>query len=349
MKNEVDKKILKRIKESKKDYDKASQKAELLKKNKVFQDELRGIKKRLGKKFFELGNLDIKELTRIFENNVLLTLDYPKINYLELDIPIDEAEGLHSQAQFYGDYSDDPISEIEKDSFFNSPDLNTVLVYEEDLESIRTKITHKFRVLERYSEKWMEFCSKWTIDLSWDGKLSSFSRFQGELVNIGWNYKDDDWPIYIKIGAHTTLDDIKVRWHKVETMQRHIYERVQKSSNFGRDLCWFDLKKEYGLSYGKIAKLWIKYCSEDVDFLVIKRIQRKKERKELRKEDALELLEEIYSDNAMDDVRIQFEEERKIYIEGPHSPFIDVIKHAIKSMNERIQSYYRKKTLFKLA
>ena len=286
------KEILKLIKEGKKDYDKASQRAELLKQNKVFQDELRGIKKRLGKEFFELMNVDVKELAKISKDNALLTLDYPKINFLELDIPIDETEGLHYQALFYGDYRNDPISEIEQDSFFKSPDLNTVLVYEEYLESIRTKIKSKFRVLERYSERWAEFCSKWDIDVGWDGKLSSLSQFQGEFVNIQRNFDDPNWPISIKIGAYTTIDDIKKRWPTIETMQRSVYERVPKSRNFGRDFCWYRLKKEYGFSYGKIAKLWIKHCPEDINLLVIKRIKRE-ERKELGEEDALELLEEI--------------------------------------------------------
>jgi len=334
----VDKEILKRIEESKKDYDKNAQRAELLKRNKTFLNELEGIKKRLGNKFFELKKVDIKKLTKISNDNLLLKLDYPKENIFKSEVPLEEVNSAYLHYLYYGEYNGyNPKVAIEKDYYFDSPDLNTVLVYDEDLDSIRTKIICKSGIIEKYMEKWIEFCTKWHTDVDWDGKLSSLSKFQNPLVSIGTDYRNLDLPIHINIGPWTSWKDIKDRWDDIEILKEMVSTKPQKSQNFSRDLCWYDLNKKLKLSPGKIAKLWIEHCPKDIDLLVIKKIKRAE--RELSEEKASELLEEIRGDPTMNDLKIQFENEREIYIKGPYSPFTDLIKKAIKSMSSKIKEF----------
>jgi hypothetical protein len=339
--NMKEEEIKKLIENSKKDYDKKTQRAALLKRNKNFLNELGGIKKRLGNEFYKVKDVNVNKIKEITNDNIMLKLDYPKANIFISEEPLEEVDMAYVEYLFYGEFDGyNPRAAIKDDSYFkNSPDLDTVIVYDEDLNSLQTKITCKFQVLRAYVEKWIEFCAKWQIDSSWGGELSTLSKFQNPLVSISINYRNLGLPIQINIGPWTSWKDIKQRWHEIELIKRTSFSKPKKKSRvFSRDLCWYDLNKKFKLSPGKIGKLWIKHRPEDVDLLVMKKVRRD-EKKELSEEKASELLREIKIDPAMNDLKIQFEKEREIYVEGPYSPLKDLIKKAIKSMDSKIKEF----------
>jgi len=337
----MNKDVLRRIKESKKDYDKKTQRAALLKRNKNFLNELEGIKKRLGNEFYKVKDVYVHKLKETSNDNILLKLDYPKANIIISEKPLEDVDAAYLEYHLYRGFDGyNPRAAIKDDSYFkNSPDLDTVIVYDEDLNSLQTKIICKFQVLRAYVEKWIEFCAKWQIDSSWGGELSTLSKFQNPLVSISINYRNLGLPIQINIGTWTSWEDIKQRWHEIELIKRTSFSKPKKKSQvFSRDLCWYDLNKKFKLSPGKIGKLWIKHRPEDVDLLVMKRVRRD-EKNELSEEKASELLREIKIDPAMNDLRIKFEKEREEYVEGPYSPLKDLIKKAIKSMDLKIKEF----------
>lgn len=302
----MDKEVLKLIEESKKPFHIENQRGELLKRNEMFLKELEGISKRLGKEFFKTKELSREKLGELSNDNILLKLDYPKVKIMEIDCPVEEAELADFYKEFWGSPKEiyDPLSEIERDSFFESRDIDTILVYDKDLDNIRTKIEFKLTVLDRYKKEWKIFCVKWRIDNKWNGNLSNL------LISIGFDY-------------------------------RSLYKKG-KGSNFNRDLCWYDLNKKKGYSPGGIAKLWLKYRPEDIDKLVAQKIKRKY--KISKGMSISDFLKKIKSDDPrMKEIRDDFEEEKKIYATGQvgrakFTPrFIDVIKKAINRMDKRIK------------
>lgn len=333
--------IHKLIEKSKKNYDKKTQRAALLKRNKNFLNELEGIKKRLGNEFYKVKDVNVNKIKEFSNDNILLKLDYPKANIIISEEPLEKVDAAYLEYHLYGGFDGyNPRAAIKDDSYFkNFPDLDTVIIYDEDLNSLRTKIICKFQVLRAYVERWIEFCAKWQIGSSWGGELSTLSKFQNPLVSISINYRNLGLPIQINIGPWTSWKDIKQRWHEIELIKRTSFSKPKKKSQvFSRDLCWYDLNKKFKLSPGKISKLWIKHRPKDVDLLVIKRVRRE-EKNELSEEKASELLREIKIDPAMNDLRIKFEKEREIYVDGTYSPLKDLIKKAIKSMDLKIKEF----------
>jgi hypothetical protein len=81
---DLDKEILKRIQDSRIDFDKKEQRTELLKRNERFLNELNGIKDRLGQKFFKVRNISNKTIRQISDDNPLLKMDYPKLKFILL-------------------------------------------------------------------------------------------------------------------------------------------------------------------------------------------------------------------------------------------------------------------------
>lgn len=337
----MDKEILRRIEESKRDYDKNHQRAELLKRNKMFSNEFEGISKRFGNEFFKVKNLSYNKLSKISYDNILLKLDYPKIKFLVPSSIYKKKGGAEEyfKIKIQGDLKDSGDVQglnIEEDSFFQKKNLD--LIYEKKTRKIDKIIKYKNRVLERYKKEWEEFCHRWGIDPKWNGNLSRLSKCLRSLVGIWVMDYGYQKPIAIIIGPWTTLEDIKNNWKDIEKLQKEICFKEEQSSNFNRDLCWYDLKREFKLSYSKIAKLWIENCPEDIDLLVIKRIRRK-EKVELGDEVALELLDEIKSDSSLKELKHQFEMEKDDYIRGYYSPFMDTIKKSIKRMESRLKKY----------
>ena len=78
-------------------------------------------------------------------------------------------------------------------------------------------------------------------------------------VEVIYKPGEDDWhpQLLIKITEWTTMNDVKSIWNKVETCQNLMSKKLEKKTNFTRDLCWHDLNKELGLKPRQIAEIWI--------------------------------------------------------------------------------------------
>ncbi|TFH49516.1 MAG: hypothetical protein E4G89_04710 [Methanothrix sp.] len=54
-------------------------------------------------------------------------------------------------------------------------------------------------------------------------------------------------------------EDITAIWKQVEELKKKIFGFSDRDKwNFGDALCWYDLNKQYKMSFGKIALLWVK-------------------------------------------------------------------------------------------
>lgn len=354
----MEKRIKKLIETSKKNYDPKGQRVELLKRDETFLSELEGIKKRLGEEFFKILKEDINQFRKKSKNNILYQMDYPKTEIFESDVPIEEVEDAYSYYLIHGEYDGyNPKAAIKRDSFFDGADLNTVIVYEVDLNDTRTKIECKCIVLERYREKWVEFCRKWNIYSAWDGKLSSLYKYQLPFVMIQFNEEDVHFPIQIKMSAWANKDDLNKKWDEVEEIKKSIFDKRKKSEQiFGRDLCWYDLNKnpKFNKSPREIAKLWEEILQEDVELLTleyekkqtpimtdIEKFFNEKEIAELKGEPLgnIKLLKEIKTGRLSSEYSLK--EMKEFYTLGTASkndypPFVKTIQVAIKRMEDYI-------------
>ena len=226
-------------------------------------------------------------------------------------------------------------------------------------------------------QQWTQFCYRWHIDPDWNGKLDSLSENIASPVEIAIHPEPENALkayISLKIDSWTTLNDIKQVWPIIEKYQKkYLSQKVEMKTNFGRDLCWYDLFKNYNLSHRQIAELWIeKYPNdESIDLIIMRRIKKDKiimneikgaiekddELKELRGvvlEDT-EFLTEIKSGRLSKKFKKVFDEERDFYISGKTDrgkltpPLLNMIKQAIKRIDENINQmeldekfYYRK-------
>jgi len=286
----MNKEILKLIENSKKEYDKISQRAELLTRNKSFKKELEEISSRLGEDFFK---------------------------DLEKRIQKEKEKGLP-------DY-------IPKELF--------------DLQ-----------------EEWFSFCNRWHISHDWDRQINSLHKFIKKTVAIvdDIDFETYEGRLYLRIDAWTTLEDIHAIWPKIEKAQKEYFIlKAEKKVNFGRDLCWYDLYKEYKLSHRQIAKLWEEKYPQDIDLLVINRIKqnsetmkdikeyiKKEQLKELegRELDDQELLKEIKTGKLAKEYQAHFDNEREFYATGKISnrkitpPFVEMIKQAVIRIQKHINN-----------
>lgn len=303
--------IIKQIKDIKRTYTKKEQRAELLKRNPKFLNELKELNARIKEK---CGGLDIKTITS-------------------------------------------------PGAFYKYPELTEDALIDNDLGGA----VHPFIY---FHNKFMEFCQRWNLYLDWDGDINnlSISIFETPIVvfdhwaagvsRINFSRIIRGFPSSFYLGlwldAWTTLNDIKQIWPKIEKLQKRIfdYKAEKKSNTFGRDLAWHDLKKIYGLSYGKIAKAWIEHCPEDIDSIVIKAFKKKNTKilkEKLRGctsilDEYISLLRMIGAGELGEDVRAEYKAEKELYSTGVTESgkrftprFIDAIKQGIK----RIEFYIK--------
>lgn len=356
----MEKSIKKLIETSKKNYDPKAQRVELLKRDETFSSELEGIKKRLGIKFFKTLKEDINQLHKKSKDNILYLMDYPKTFIFESDVSIEEVEEAYSHYLIFGEYDGyNPKAAIKRDSFFDGADLNTVIVYEVDLDNIETKIECKCIILERYREKWIEFCRKWNIYSAWDGKLPGLLENLYSFIEVQFNEDDNHFPIHIKMSAWVTRNELDEKWGEIKEIKKSIVDKRKKSEQtFGRDLCWYDLNKnpKFKKSPREIAELWEEIYPEDVDFFTldylmidphtmkdIKELIKEKGIKDLfsKKIDNKKLLMEIKTGRLSQEYGNHFKEMRVFYISGEASkkeypPFLKTIKVAINRMEDYI-------------
>jgi hypothetical protein len=217
------------------------------------------------------------------------------------------------------------------------------------------------------NEEWSVFCDRWHIDPDWNGEIDSLEKYTGKPVEITIQPKFESSTkvfLLLKVDSWTTLDDIRQVWPKVEKYQKkYLYQKIEKKTTFGRDLCWYDLNKKHGLSYKEIANLWNNKYQEDIDLLIIRRIKKDKivmdqiedakKRDDKLKEligrvlDDQEFLKEIKSGKLSEKFKYALNDEREFYLTGKTNrgkmtpPIDDLIKAAIK----RIEKYINKMEL----
>jgi len=319
--------ILKLIESIKEDYDKNSQRAELLIRNKKFLQDFKSIIKDLPDAFLSLKDFPKKVLTRKYKNNILIKLRYTQYRH-----------------KYWIEKQNRAIEDRAK---------------EWGVDKIENEIQWRFHLFEEDLEWWKSFCDTWSIDYEWDSKLESLNRYIRNPVEIYCiesppnNFKNkEDWAFFLRFNAWTTKEDINDKWQLVEWIQRNILGKYERKANFSRDLRWYDLYKKGNMTPKEIAELWIKKYPEDIDLLVIRKIKKdikeainKDERlKEFRRQelDDNELLKEIKSGKLMKKVEdyYDFNYEREDYASGKYPPFIDVIKKAIKRMENQIRQVY---------
>jgi len=108
--------------------------------------------------------------------------------------------------------------------------------------------------------------------------ITSITNF---LIAEGECHADDINPqeletngLYLKVDPWTQLEDIEKIWPRIEKMQRSTFGyKTRIKPNFGRDLCWYDLNKDHylgELSNGSISVLWKKYFSQNISRNTIK-------------------------------------------------------------------------------
>jgi hypothetical protein len=365
------KKISNILKRYRKNLNKNIQRAELMSRNKMFLEESSGISKRLGKLFFVVKDIPDKEL-----RNTLLRLDYPKVvsllDLMEKDDTYFEDRNLNTICR--GGSSDALTAGLGDRQQFSSPikerkerkerkelkellqsNIANMVAFLRDSPYIPENENDMFEakcfVLQKYKNKWKQFCDRWHIKYEWNGKLRSLVKYLRNPVEISFDTKEFKSIFWLHITRWTTLEDVRAIWGKVEKLQNWLWGKGEGRTNFARDLCWYDLHKECGLKPKQIAELWAKKHPEDIDVLVVRRIRKDITGDDLhgRVLDDSELVKEIRTGSLSSEYKSYFNGERNFYLTGKiktenkvltaSSPFVDVIKKAIKRMDTQIGGF----------
>jgi hypothetical protein len=334
-------------------FGKDRQRAELLKQNAVFLNELERIKNRLGKSFFKLFDLEIDDLDILKET--LFQSDFAEPVILISTMVPDE----HSNSPKFLYYTPgtpkdidgwpEEIVERKEDPLFEGLPLEWIIVSEEELEYKRPGIPalgmaglatpefisrSKSRIFNRYWKEWSSFLERWHISTNWDGDLKYLHVHALPSVIIELDRKNYNLPVIIRLGAWATLEDVKENWATVERKMKevHIY-RERESESFPRDQIWYRLNKEEMMSPSKIAQFWAGKVPKEIDLEVIEKVTRDEGAfEDVHME---ERLEEILSDDPkMDELRGRFIEARKAFI---RIGLKDKVKKSIKKTEQRIR------------
>lgn len=162
--------------------------------------------------------------------------------------------------------------------------------------------------------RWRKFCRRWQISILFgNNKLENLRKYvysnppifyrnpkKGKYITFvdlpdieassAQNIWSDPWElevkkedrfIYLRIDAWTQEKDIEKTLSRLKKLQQEIYGYSgREKRTFGRDLCWWDFhnKEEFGkLSYGSIVNRWKTYkdkkVSREVVRFGVKRIQ----------------------------------------------------------------------------
>jgi hypothetical protein len=311
-------------------YDKKAQKAELLKRNERFLSDLKRLKE-----FFP---------------------DFSKFRKIKLRYPT----GL-----YINPYSDHKAPNNTKDINVNNPLIklnyskykhkNWITIENKKIQYFRSadflnthpnpllfELDYRAGVFNSHFNLWKSFCNRWLINDDWDGELNTISDYLRNPTEIyfsreysGTFEEKGKWAFFIRINAWTALNDIRDKWQLIELIQKHILGKYESRTNFGRDLCWYDLKRLNGLSPKQISEFWEKAYPKDIDLLAIRKII-SKEKNDLVGEDGMALLQELASDPSLATLKEEFENERDNYRSGKYPLLQDVIKKAIGRMERQI-------------
>ena len=324
----MDRKVNNRIGRYKKDFDINTQRAELLLRNRNFQIEYDSV-------------MDITRLDR----------------FAERDESVREFKHTHSIRYFLENWKD-LLGKISVENF--SKELSEKSQLDElNSESYPAIVRAQFEPLGLGNlpvdlqqhiltclKEWGYFCERWGIKSDWDGVETTLKDHLKFAVEVIYKPGEDDWhpQLLIKITEWTTINDVKSIWNKVETCQNLMSKKLEKKTNFTRDLCWYDLNKELGLKPRQIAEIWIEKYQEQIEELVVRRMRKEIEQDTKREwPDDQELLTAIKTGDLKDEYSSNFEEEKAFYTTGEQDssgkftpPFVDAIKKAIKRMGEQI-------------
>jgi len=353
--------------QSKISFGKNRQRAELLKLNEIFLKELSGIINRLGEKFFKLNEeefpalaLESPETFFTYGDDLISSSDFLKPKIIIHDLIWLEGPNSEPQSIYYlPDTSEispgepvfglepgnryEPTFEIDppKDPYFDGFPLEVVTVSRNDKDFDRIKEPEflfrcKKKVFERYCIKWIEFLEKWHISCNWDGDLDNLHLHSLPSVIIERDNKYKNLPIVIRLGAWATLNDLKKTWPTVERLMKEarLY-RERESDNFIRDLSWYRMNKEEGMSPAKIARFWADKFPKEIDREIIEKITRDDDTFE--NVDLEDRLKEVLSgDPNLTELRDRFKEERALFL---RNGLKEKVKKSIKNLSEKINRF----------
>jgi len=335
-------------------FGKNRQRAELLKQNELFLEELSGIKNRLGETFFRLKHEEIDELGprafRAARRDALSKSDFAEPTVViedwfceehgsEFGTPIYSRPGTPTE----GDGLPESEVDIGRDPFFDCEHLDVVAVdrrdYDADPELLGRpafKSRCKEKVFERYLAKWDEFLNKWHISINWNGDLQYLHVHSLPSVIVERDEKNHNMPVIIHLGAWATLEDVKEAWVTVEEIMKEariFRERESEDKIFIRDMIWFRMNKEDATSPSKIAHFWAEKFPKEIDLEVIEKVTGNEDTFE--NVPLEERLEEVLSeDPKMAELRGRFIEARKAFI---RIGLKDKVKKSIKKTEEKIK------------
>lgn len=324
----MDRKVYNRIRRYKRDFDINTQRAKLLLRNRNFQFEYDSV-------------MDITQVDRFAERDELIK------------------EFRHTWTiRYFLDNFKDLLSKIDYESF--SKELSKIMPLDElNFESYTAIVREQFEPLGLGNlpmgsqqhllfclREWGSFCERWGIKSDWDGAKTTLKDHLKFAVEVIYKPGDDGWhsQLLLKITEWTTMNDVKSIWNRVEAYQNLMSKKLEKKTNFTRDLCWYDLNKELGLKPSQIAEIWIEKYPEQIEELVVRRM-RKEIKQDTKREwpDDQELLIAIKTGDLKDEYSSYFEEEKVLYTTGKQDssgkinpPFVAAIKKAIKRMGEQI-------------
>jgi hypothetical protein len=337
---------------SKIDFGKDRQRGELLKLNEIFLKELAGIKNRLGEKFFKLQEavfpaplFALPKEFPAYGDDLILQSDFSEPKIIVHDLRTLEGPNTESQSSYRLPdtpeiFPGEPEFEIDsvKDPYFDGFPLEVVVLgqHDPDRELARKKdpdflFLCKKLVFFRYTMKWYEFLKKWHISRDWNGNLSYLPVLPAVMIET--DYKNQNLPIVIRLGAWATEDDLKNTWSSVKRIMKdeHI-KRESESKNIIRDYSWYLMNKDEKMSPAKIARFWAKKFPKELDLEVIKKVTRDEENFE--DVPLEERLEEVLSDDPkMAELRGRFIEARKAHI---RIDLKDNVKKSIKNLSKKI-------------
>jgi hypothetical protein len=317
-----DETIKNRIKESKRAYNKKSQKAALYLRNEIFNDEKAKVLLVIGK-LYEIG----AERSAFFED--LAKYGKNKLGkHLAYRVALFIWEMFCDRWDISFEWNGEPDQLKYKLKKSADIDYQKNKTEREDSEEFKQQVLEDDTDSEIMEQKLDEYDMQW---LHWKRTY-----------------------LRINIDAYATIDDVKNIWGKIKKLQRKVFlYKSEAKSNFGRDLCWYDLRKNYGLSIGKIADYWIRFRSDDADIIALNYFKKKNRpeiRKALRGETTLlnvdkekELLNKILSGSLKEELYEDFNQEREYYLKGKFgdrklcAPFQFRIKMAIKRFEEYIE------------
>ncbi len=259
---------------------KQQQKAERLLHDKKFLEEVKIVLVHFGDDFFMLRALPMAKQKKIIKSNPILKYNPPGADY----------------------------------------EFRMASYVAPQLLGIEGQIAQKCKLLELMQLRWRQFCGDRHIDHRWDGNLDSLGDYADPPIKI---YPRDipyigKKKIIIEIDERATEKAVRARWSEVEKLQNEFLSgKTEDRPNYGRDLCWYDLKQA-GFPIAEIARVWLKSFPGEVELLALGGFKKSypKELSEAVKgrvfEDAV-LIKEIKSGGLTDDLKQAFKKVVGLY------------------------------------